>query len=43
VQPGKTQSQGGNVGVFGSVRALSLDDADAYTILWWRGIEERVK
>ena len=42
VQPGKTQTQGCNVSVFGSVRALSLDDADAYTILWWRGIEERV-
>ncbi len=29
IQPGKTQTQGGNVGVFGSVRPLSLDDADA--------------
>jgi putative ABC transport system permease protein len=29
IQPGKTQTQGGNVGVLGSVRALSLDDADA--------------
>ncbi len=29
VQPGKTQTQGGNVGVLGSVRPLSLDDADA--------------
>ncbi|MBI3479905.1 MAG: ABC transporter permease [Nitrosomonadales bacterium] len=29
VQPGKTQTQGGNVGILGSVRALSLDDADA--------------
>jgi putative ABC transport system permease protein len=29
IQPGKTQVQGGNVGVLGSVRALSLDDADA--------------
>jgi putative ABC transport system permease protein len=29
VQPGKTQTHGGNVGVFGSVRPLSLDDADA--------------
>lgn len=29
IQPGKTQTQGGNVGVFGSVRPLSLMDADA--------------
>lgn len=29
VQPGKTQVQGGNVGIFGSVRALTLEDADA--------------
>jgi len=29
IQPGKTQTQGGNVGVIGSVRPLSLDDADA--------------
>ncbi len=29
IQPGKTQTQGGNVGVIGSVRQLSLDDADA--------------
>jgi putative ABC transport system permease protein len=29
VQPGKTQTQGGNVGVFGSVRPLTLEDADA--------------
>jgi len=29
IQPGKTQTQGGNVGVFGSVRPLSLDDADS--------------
>jgi putative ABC transport system permease protein len=29
VQPGKTQVQGGNVGIFGSVRPLTLDDADA--------------
>jgi len=28
VQPGKTQTQGGNIGVLGSVRPLSLDDAD---------------
>jgi len=29
IQPGKTQTQGGNIGVIGSVRPLSLDDADA--------------
>ncbi|MDD4963874.1 MAG: ABC transporter permease [Gallionella sp.] len=29
IQPGKTQTQGGNVGMFGSVRPLSLDDAQA--------------
>jgi putative ABC transport system permease protein len=29
IQPGKTQVQGGNVGVLGSVRQLTLDDADA--------------
>lgn len=29
VQPGKTQTQGGNVGFIGSVRPLSLEDADA--------------
>jgi putative ABC transport system permease protein len=29
VQPGKTQTHGGNVGIFGSVRALTLEDADA--------------
>lgn len=28
VQPGKTQTQGGNVGIFGSVRPLTLEDAD---------------
>ncbi len=28
VQPGKTQTQGGNVGIFGSVRSLTLADAD---------------
>jgi putative ABC transport system permease protein len=28
IQPGKTQTQGGNVGVIGSVRQLTLDDAD---------------
>ncbi|MFA5826426.1 MAG: ABC transporter permease [Gallionellaceae bacterium] len=29
VQPGKTQTQGGNVGIFGSVRPITLEDADA--------------
>lgn len=29
IQPGKTQTQGGNVGIFGSVRTLSLEDAQA--------------
>lgn len=29
IQPGKTETQGGNVGVFGSSRQLSLADADA--------------
>ncbi len=29
VQPGKTQTQGGNIGVLGSVRQISLADADA--------------
>ncbi len=29
IQPGKTQTQGGNVGVIGSVRQLTLEDADA--------------
>lgn len=29
VQPGKTQTQGGNVGIFGSVRPLTLEDANA--------------
>jgi putative ABC transport system permease protein len=29
IQPGKTQTQGGNIGVIGSVRQISLDDADA--------------
>ncbi|MBI3222533.1 MAG: ABC transporter permease [Nitrosomonadales bacterium] len=28
IQPGKTQTQGGNVGIFGSVRPLTLEDAD---------------
>lgn len=29
IQPGKTQTQGGNVGVFGSVRQLTIEDAEA--------------
>ncbi|MFY9260761.1 MAG: ABC transporter permease [Gallionella sp.] len=29
IQPGKTQTQGGNVGMFGSSRPLSLEDAQA--------------
>jgi len=29
IQPGKTQTQGTSIGVLGSVRPLSLDDADA--------------
>ena len=29
IQPGKTQVQGGNPGIMGSVRALSLDDAES--------------
>src|SRR3990167_5025951 len=29
VQPGKTQTHGGNVGIFGSVRPLTLEDAEA--------------
>ncbi len=29
IQPGKTQTHGANVGIFGSVRPLSLDDAEA--------------
>jgi putative ABC transport system permease protein len=29
VQPGKTQTQGGNVGIFGSSKPLTLEDADA--------------
>lgn len=29
IQPGKTQTQGGNVGIFGSVRQLSIADAQA--------------
>src|SRR5512141_904447 len=29
IQPGKTQTQGGNVGIFGSSRQLTLEDADA--------------
>jgi putative ABC transport system permease protein len=27
IQPGKTQTQGGNVGIFGSVRTISIEDA----------------
>ncbi len=29
IQPGKTQTHGGNAGVFGSTRQLSLDDAES--------------
>ncbi len=29
IQPGKTQTQGGNVGIFGSSRPLSIEDAQA--------------
>lgn len=29
IQPGKTQTQGANVGIFGSVRPLSIEDAEA--------------
>jgi putative ABC transport system permease protein len=29
VQPGKTQTQGGNVGIFGSSRPVTLEDAEA--------------
>ncbi len=29
VQPGKTETHGGNVGIFGSVRPLTLEDADS--------------
>ncbi len=29
IQPGKAQTQGGNVGIFGSVRPLSIEDAQA--------------
>ncbi|MDE2117517.1 MAG: ABC transporter permease [Betaproteobacteria bacterium] len=29
IQPGKTQTQGGNVGMFGSVKPLSIEDAQA--------------
>ncbi len=29
IQPGKTQTQGGNVGIFGSSRPLSIEDATA--------------
>jgi len=29
IQPGKTQTQGGNVGIFGSVKTISIEDAQA--------------
>lgn len=29
IQPGKTQTHGGNVGIFGSVRTISIEDAQA--------------
>ena len=29
IQPGKTQTQGGNVGILGSVRQITLEDADS--------------
>lgn len=29
IQPGKTQTQGGSVGIFGSVRPITLDDCEA--------------
>lgn len=29
IQPGKTQTQGGNAGIFGSVKTISLEDAQA--------------
>ncbi len=29
IQPGKTQTQGGNVGIFGSVKTISIEDAEA--------------
>ncbi|MEI7455888.1 MAG: ABC transporter permease [Nitrosomonadales bacterium] len=29
IQPGKTQTQGGNAGIFGSVRTISIEDAEA--------------
>jgi putative ABC transport system permease protein len=29
IQPGKTQTQGGNVGIFGSVKTVSIEDAEA--------------
>ncbi|NNM79132.1 MAG: FtsX-like permease family protein [Gallionella sp.] len=29
IQPGKAQTQGGSVGIFGSVRTISIDDAQA--------------
>jgi putative ABC transport system permease protein len=33
IQPGKTQTQGGNVGIFGSVRTISIEDAQALSHL----------
>ena len=33
IQPGKTQTQGGNVGIFGSVRTISIEDAQALSRL----------
>ncbi len=29
IQPGKTQTQGGNVGIFGSIKTISIEDAQA--------------
>lgn len=33
IQPGKTQTHGGNVGIFGSVRTISIEDAQALSRL----------
>jgi putative ABC transport system permease protein len=33
IQPGKTQTQGGNVGILGSVRTISIEDAQALSHL----------
>jgi putative ABC transport system permease protein len=33
IQPGKTQTQGGNVGIFGSVRTISIEDAQSLRLL----------